>query len=305
MAWYIDAIDVRAGFAFAAKRDSDLRSKVLRDAPSAFIGPPNFFPEPVDGRSSAFALARRQAQLGFFLDKEEVPFRSIEAVAEFVGRVYLRGSGGNGPGEDGVPPLPGPEGEGGEPPALPTMGTYDLDPVNELIELAGTFRTRSSNIGRGAGESAPVLRLTPPAAAASSDRLVRAALRLLYEIVRGRPRGGDNVAAASWHQTPVRFMHMVFRLELARRIFEMKWRDVQARRRAFSEGGAGGSSRGTMPSACTRRWDTAAPTSSRRRTPGRSKLPPDSCPPGGAHSKLEDRAAALSNWRAYWRLPQA
>ena len=37
--------------------------------------------------------------------------------------------------------------------------------------------------------------------------------------------------------------------------------------------------------ACTRRSDTAAPTSSRRRTPGRrSKPPPDPCPPRGAHS---------------------
>ncbi|MFN5997177.1 MAG: hypothetical protein ACK47C_00610 [Paracoccaceae bacterium] len=117
--WYIDALDDRSGLAFASYRMSDLIG-AAKDWPDLsamawFIAAPDFQPEPVSSRAIGFAAAQRGLQLGLSLNGEtEVSFPSLEALADYVRRLFI--SGGGGDGAAGVDPaLGGPPEGGGEP----------------------------------------------------------------------------------------------------------------------------------------------------------------------------------------------
>jgi hypothetical protein len=100
--WYIDALDARAGQAFASRRlqDVHLRDPAL-DLPCVFIAAPMFRAETVSNRGLAFVGTRNSYQLGLFVQSFEVAFPELEAVIEFVRRAYLRGGGGDSAGGSG------------------------------------------------------------------------------------------------------------------------------------------------------------------------------------------------------------
>lgn len=238
MTWYIDALDPRAGVAFATQRDTDLASDIPSgDGPTVFIGPPSFTPESVATRSVGFAMARYQGQLGLFGDDDkELPFNSLAAIAEFVRRVYLGGAAGDGAGENGgsaPPPTPAPE--GGEPPpnfeGLGGMerGDKSTDPVAAWLALAGEMRTKSRDLtesweptksrGLTPDSSSPVDALPPLSPTASAEagvrRLARGALRVLRELYRRRP--GQSARAANrlqWLTSLNRFAVIATRMGL-------------------------------------------------------------------------------------------
>lgn len=119
--WYIDAFDGMAGIAFVSWCKPDLYGgDTILDIPAYTIAPPNFQAEVVSSRGVAFAAGARGFQVGLF-DKEahEIGFADIQAVEEFVRRLYIalssRGEpegGGEGSGGD-IPGGGGPtEGEG-------------------------------------------------------------------------------------------------------------------------------------------------------------------------------------------------
>ena len=109
--FYIDTLDGLGGTAFASLRESDLaNAQAAGDAPAWHIAAPAFRPEPVSSRAIGLAANRGSFQLGFSVDGEsEVPFKSLEVLAEYVRRLFIAGGGGDGPGGVGPTPLPPPE----------------------------------------------------------------------------------------------------------------------------------------------------------------------------------------------------
>ena len=195
MPWYIDAIDVRGGLAVGTQRNSDLMQDSWNESgPSVFISPPAFAPEFVQARTTGFALGRNYAQTGLFNDGQEVPFDSLAALAEFVRRSYLRGTGGDGAGENGGSfPPPAPEGGGrGEGEGLhPLEGDEgEKDPAMALLEVARA----NSHLAQlmKVGESRPGSILPRPdmdihrPSKTRGRRLARGALRVLRELFRRR-----------------------------------------------------------------------------------------------------------------------
>lgn len=110
--WYIDAIDPRAGIAFASQRDPDLESDEPQlDRPSAQLSPPGFEPEALGSRALAFATPGH-FQLGLFVDEKEMGFETLDQLSEFVRRAYLASGGGDGANGIGPSPSPPPPDEG-------------------------------------------------------------------------------------------------------------------------------------------------------------------------------------------------
>jgi len=111
VAWRIDSLDARAGLAVASFRTADLEGEASPlDQPAVFLSPPSFAPEALASRATGFAAARGRAQLGLFIEEREVGFESLEALTEFVRRLYAGGGAGDGPGGEPGPRFPAPEG---------------------------------------------------------------------------------------------------------------------------------------------------------------------------------------------------
>lgn len=125
--WQIDALDPRGGIAFASWREFSLTDEVseLREAPCVMICAPYFRPEPVASRALARSAPRGCFQIGVFAGESEVSFTTLEAVAEFVRRIYVRSAGSDGIEGGSTPVPPRPEGGGSPLPALPLDFPYD------------------------------------------------------------------------------------------------------------------------------------------------------------------------------------
>lgn len=201
-AWYIDSIDVRGGLAFASWRVSDLNyTKIDLDRPAVFVSPPLFQPEAVTNRATGFSLARGQAQLGVYLEDNELAFGTIEELTEFVRRAYV-GSGGNDPdeGDGGGPPvLPEP------PPDVPLEGLGSIkkenkrSPINKIASEAFNLAEEMDS------EFQPDLTIkSEPFNATKSNLstdiqsvavLVDGAREILFELVRRLPKNGTETEA--------------------------------------------------------------------------------------------------------------
>lgn len=116
--WYIDSLDPRAGLVFASARP---HWEPGHDFPGAqrtvFIAPPNFSPRVVSSHAIALGASRSRSQIRLMSRDQEIGFRGLESVRDFVRRVYSGSAGGDGPlGSAGVEPAPTPvlplEGEG-------------------------------------------------------------------------------------------------------------------------------------------------------------------------------------------------
>lgn len=150
--FYIDALDGLGGAAFGSLREGNLAiAEAAGDAPAWYIAAPDFRPRPVSSRAIGLAANRGGFQLGFSIDGEtEVPFKSLEVLAEYVRRLFISGGGGDGPGGVGptFPPPPedgGPEGGGdfGEESStgqLLTFATQMRESIGALTELDQVLR---------------------------------------------------------------------------------------------------------------------------------------------------------------------
>ncbi len=218
--WHIDALDARAGHAFAAWRAADLHSENLAvDAPGVFIGPPSFSPEAVSSRAVGLAATRASAQLGLVVDETEVGFATLGELAEFVRRLYLGGGGGDGGGGigPGVPPLP----EGGGPEFPYEGGPAEPDAaVSELLTYSRNFGDTISDLKVEAGSPVSTksfrLFLTSPAGTAAAFSLREGAALLVFEMMKRVPSNGSEEDFLSWR-------HAAFRLGRAVAKFGLWW----------------------------------------------------------------------------------
>jgi hypothetical protein len=94
--WYIDSLDALGGRAFASWREPDPDGALATAERTFFACAPDFTAEPVASRSVALSASRGTFQRGFLIDGEEYGFERVEHVIDFVRRVFLGGSGGNG-----------------------------------------------------------------------------------------------------------------------------------------------------------------------------------------------------------------
>jgi hypothetical protein len=233
-AWYIDALDTRAGLAFASYRVADLTSETVTvDLPCIFIEPPAFRPESLSSRAPAFAASRGSFQLGLFVQEQEVAFPTLEDVVEFVRRAFLRGGGGDGPGGLGpgvpVPPevgpergslegLPRPEGLGGDAEAdviaslLAEVRRDWLDKDSDGNQPANTQFTAGKPIVTHVVQAK--FHASATSDQASAQALAWAAAELIRELVRRFPFGGDDSRLFDWFSRSSRLGHLIIRLGL-------------------------------------------------------------------------------------------
>lgn len=241
-AWYIDAIDARAGIAVASLRKDDLVSgnPLAVTAPLMWIAPPTFTPQPLVSPNVGFAFAHmHHAQSGLFnQDGFEIGFDSLAGLAEFVRRAYVRGAAGDGPDETGgpAPPLPAPEGGDGGPEGLRERGEpfvrfessgkveAGLDPVSDISGLQKTWSERRNAAamdapaftGEGRAYKQTVQALDTGGLPGESclRRLARGALHVLRELRLRRPQPRDVAAMVPWREALQRHAVVVTRMGL-------------------------------------------------------------------------------------------
>ncbi|WP_187429884.1 hypothetical protein ROLI_018130 [Roseobacter fucihabitans] len=151
--FFIDALDGDGGLAFASTRGADLLAPSLSGQSRSWrIAAPDFQPEPVGSRAIGLAAATRSFQLGFSLDGEsEVGFPTLDALVEFVRRLYLSGGGGDGAAGLGPTPPAGPE---GAPPAdiePTTLSEGESDIQNNLARFGELYQARIADLERQGG----------------------------------------------------------------------------------------------------------------------------------------------------------
>jgi len=145
-AWFIDALDARAGIAFACYRTPDLSLEVPElDRPAVHIAAPHFMVERLSSRTPGFSAARNSCQLGVFLNGGEVGFETLDDLVEFVRRTYVSGGSGDGPSGIGVRPTP---------PDLPPDGDGDPGPKSRSPrdESAASVMSMFEAFRRASGE---------------------------------------------------------------------------------------------------------------------------------------------------------
>jgi hypothetical protein len=139
LAWRIDSIDARAGLAFGSCRDADLRAaagfpSLSADGLAVAVSPPAFEARSLSSRATGLSATRGSFQMGLFVRGQEVGFRSLEDLCEFVRRVYLRGGAGDGPDAASGQPMP----------PMPPSEPPEMPPLPEAVMLleeshSGTF----------------------------------------------------------------------------------------------------------------------------------------------------------------------
>jgi hypothetical protein len=230
-AWYIESLDALGGRAFASYRHQlppasveSMDADSLDSEPEAetcyFIGPPHFAPEPVTRVATALAATRGTFQLGLFDERSEIPFATLDDVAEFVRRAYISGGAGDGgAGGGGVPPAPP---EGGRGPDEPDVDGGSLDDSEEFGKATGLNRIRAAVEQFGGicdalepgthgvlagkektGASKDFWDPGGPAPAVSVPALIHAGRVLLSTLIALFPGRSDAARFAKWHASAV------------------------------------------------------------------------------------------------------
>lgn len=203
-AWRIDSLDVKAGYAFASQREPWSKDSLLAADGTVFFQPPDFVAQRVATPSVGYAASRAMFQLGLYQDPAtEVAFPALDAVRDFVRRVYLRASGDGAPpgGEGPLTPLPESP-RGGEDIDLERFEGTEGDVVAALRHFARDFVARSQKL-EGVAEpherSGLLSSSRSPSAKSNASRLVRAALRILWTLKeRIPPNRKDESAWLRW-----------------------------------------------------------------------------------------------------------
>lgn len=114
--WRFDAVDLRAGIAFASWRTDIFEDPVPAEVTTVHFSPPSFSPEPIANVALALGSTRGSMRTGLLINGKEAWFETLEEVSEFLRRAYVASGGGDGADGSGdsdpSPPLP-------EPPDLP------------------------------------------------------------------------------------------------------------------------------------------------------------------------------------------
>lgn len=202
-AWHVDSLDRRAGIAFASLRHPALRHAIAIDEALAIrVAPPDFEPETLASNATAFAATRAGFQWGLYSNEStEVAFPSVEALVEFVRRLYLRGGGGDFPPGGGEPPR-GPD--GGPPlddagPAQPRSTA--IDGVADLLFASKEFMKRSQELVSSRSPAKPFDAWCGDDAdpvANANVRLARAGLSLLWTSLQRAPGTANKSAWTLW-----------------------------------------------------------------------------------------------------------
>jgi hypothetical protein len=225
--WRIDALDGRAGRAFASLRPADLLSSLPElNQSCVFVAAPYFQPEAVSSRATALAATRGSFQLGIFDGAGgEVGFPSLEALLEFVRRVYLRAGGGD-PGAGpapGVPPRPeGPEPprpEGGPARETGDVGAYGEDLTGPIIRNISQFNLTSSKLRYDRDEGMEVQNFsatfsTNVQSIGKSNLLAKGAYEMLRELLNRFPISGAKDQTLNWRACAVRLGRAIHDLDL-------------------------------------------------------------------------------------------
>jgi len=227
--WYIDALDARAGLAFASRRLlQDVHDPSL-DSPCVFIAAPMFRPETVSNRALAFVGTRNSYQLGLFVQSSEVAFPGLEAVIDFVRRAYLRGGGGDGAAGigPGVPPPP-PEGEfppgGGEAVGLPERPSV----VQALLSDAQSFHSTSNSLHFMAAVEFETreFEISFPSQGSKDSAaqiLAAGAGEIVLELLRRFPLTGDDEPTLTWFGSAHRLGRAITALGLWQTLSMVPW----------------------------------------------------------------------------------
>lgn len=245
-AWRIDSLDARAGIAFASWRTADLISgNIEPERAAVFIAPPYFLPEALSNRAMGLSASRGQAQLGVFVQENELAFETLDALSEFVRRVYQSSGGGDLPGGGGTGGRPRPplEPEGGEPvigEGRPEEHGGGVGGAQSLVDAAGALDKICSILkfkpgemvqskptgpnewrevsGGGAGTGPSEWGETEPCSGGADASLAVGATELLIELVRRFPLHGNHTKILLWCEGGTRLANAIARLGL--------WRDI-------------------------------------------------------------------------------
>jgi hypothetical protein len=219
--WRIDALDARAGLAFASYRTSHFSETDASERPSlVFIGAPSFQPEMIANRSIALTSIRGSFQHRLYVGEDEVAFPNLPSIVEFVRRAYLRGGGGDGgDGTTGGGPTPPPITPLDRPdfPSLP-KGELDKESiVGAIVKSADQISQLSQFCSLGEirdlawpGTSSSIARQTArPVAPRGEVALANASVALIYEMMHRMPSGRDPFALLRWHEDARRLGYII------------------------------------------------------------------------------------------------
>lgn len=246
--WFLDALDARAGLAFASYRTADLTAEVQDlDANTVFIAPPDFQPETLASRVTALAAGRGSYQTGLFVENAEVAFTSLGDAVAFVRRLYVTGGGGDGAagGGGGTPPppveppdIPSPAdggiiGELGGP--LATMFNYFGIAVEAASKQSGIFpATSAEGIAMRAAPGAQTdlldVKVTSPPI---GNQLSAAAIELAVELIQRCPDRNHTQDLPKWLDSLFSLQAAFDRLDI--------WQDLDARGHVKALAAAGNS----------------------------------------------------------------
>lgn len=206
--WRFDAVDLRAGLAFAAWRADLGDDPSPAEVQAVYFAPPSFTPEPVANLALALGATRGSMRPGLFVDGREVWFESLAEAGEFLRRAYVAsggGDGGDGDGEDDPsPPLP-------EPPDLPEQpdgdGDGEFDEVladhqrsavpaaRVLVRLVTELQRATARVELGASHD---MSWREVETANGLPALRAGATHVLRELLMRRPRTGDADTYLRW-----------------------------------------------------------------------------------------------------------
>ena len=167
---------------------------MLDEGTTVFFEPPDFVDVRIASSAAGHASARAAFQLGLYESPEtEVAFPDLDAVREFVRRLYLRSSGDSAPpgGEGPPPPLPD-QPQGPDAPEFSRLEVTESDPSHLLGEFGKAFLGASAKVKGVAERFERPLNLSKGKALVldrtrNALRLTRAAVRLLWELKRRAP----------------------------------------------------------------------------------------------------------------------
>ena len=230
-AWRIDSLDARAGMAFGSWRPADLTWErgVDLERTAVFLAPPYFRAQALNDRTVGFSASRSRAQFGVFIRETELAFATLDALSEFVRRVYQTSGGGDlgGGGGPGGPPVHGPEGGG------PEIGGVDfpaggLGGAQAVVHAAREAQDLAESLPHDFSLGEPVPTKTPVATRPSDQNyptvdaatLAWGAQELVIELIRRFPLKGSHADIVRWGESGNRLGEAIGRLDLWAKILE-------------------------------------------------------------------------------------
>jgi hypothetical protein len=225
--WRIDTLSAPAGLAFASRRASDLHdADATLDGHAYFISAPSFDAQLVGSRALAHAAERAGFQVGVFARGEELSFDSLDAVREFVRRVFLsNGPDAIGGGGGGREPRPTPEGgetePHGESPDEDLLLAF-ADGLMAFEKMVDGIATPGRSIPTQDAWSRLQVKESPVTGSQFASRLAHIAARLVAESISNQPQK-RNAGWDEWRAESTALVHCLDRIRLWPRLRNHPW----------------------------------------------------------------------------------